>query len=57
MKIYTVMINGIEHTMQLNAEDAKRYDAVEVKAAKTAENDEKAAPAPANKARQPSANK
>lgn len=41
MKEYTVVINGVEHTMQLDAEDAKRLDATEVKAAS----------APANKAR------
>ncbi len=33
MKTYTVLINGLPHTMQLSDEDAKRYgdDAVEVK--------------------------
>ena len=25
MKEYTVTINGVEHTMQLTAEDAERY--------------------------------
>lgn len=49
MKEYTVTIGGIEHTMQLTAEDAKRYgdNAVEKKAAE----------APANKARTRTANK
>lgn len=63
MKIYFVMINGLEHVMQLSAEDAKRYDAVEVPtvdaepAETETEAEEKAAPAPANKARRPAANK
>lgn len=43
MKVYTVVINGIEHTMQLNDEDAKAMRAVEVKA--------KEADEPKNKAR------
>ena len=55
MKLYSVEINGIEHTMQLDAEDAKRYDAKAVKA--KAEHEQKAAPVAANKARRPAANK
>lgn len=43
MKTYTVTINGVEHTMRLSDEDAKRMDAQPVK--------EKAAPAKSNKAR------
>lgn len=45
MKEYTVTIGGVEHTMLLSDDDAKRYgDAAQpVK--------EKAAPAPKNKAR------
>lgn len=33
MKVYTVKINGLEHTLQLSDEDAERYGkaAVEVK--------------------------
>ena len=54
MKIYKVIINGLEHTMQLTAEDAKRYDAVEVK---PEVEKPKANPAPANKARRAPANK
>lgn len=47
MKIYEVELNGIKHTMQLSAEDAKRYpNATEVKAAEQ----------PANKSR-PASNK
>lgn len=46
MKRYTVEINGIEHTMQLDEDDAKRLGA-KVKA----EPQKKAAKAPANKAR------
>ena len=41
MKEYTVVIGGIEHTMQLDADDAKRLGATEAKAAE----------APANKSR------
>lgn len=42
MEKYTVTIGGIEHTVQLSAEDAKKYpDAREVKAAEK----------PANKSR------
>lgn len=43
MKIYEVEINGLKHTLQLDAADAERYGdrAVEVKQA----------PAPANKSR------
>lgn len=42
MKEYEVVIDGITHTLQLSAEDAKKYeDAKEVKAAA----------APANKSR------
>jgi hypothetical protein len=41
VKEYTVEINGVEHTFQLSAEDAKRLGATEVKQAD----------APANKAR------
>ena len=37
---YTVLINGIEHTMMLTAEDADRYESAS-----------KAKKAPANKAR------
>lgn len=36
MKEYTVVINGVEHTMQLDDDDAKAYgerEGVEVKAA------------------------
>lgn len=46
MKEYTVVINGVEHTMQLSAEDAQRLGATE-----------KSADAPANKARKSAANK
>lgn len=47
MKEYVVTIDGIEHTLQLSAEDAKRYpNATEVKAAEQ----------PANKSR-PASNK
>ncbi len=42
MKEYTVVIGGIEHTMQLSEEDAKRLDVSPVS---------KSAAAPANKAR------
>ena len=31
MKNYIVKVNGIEHTMQLDAEDAKRLKATEIK--------------------------
>lgn len=41
MKEYTIEINGVEHTFQLSAEDAKRLGATEVKQAD----------APANKSR------
>lgn len=41
MKEYTVVIGGIEHTLQLNDADAKRLGAVETKVA----------PGPANKSR------
>jgi len=41
MKEYTVVIGGVEHTMLLDAEDAKRMGATEVKEAS----------APANKSR------
>lgn len=42
MKAYEVEINGVTHTLQLSAEDAKKYpDATEVKSAD----------APANKSR------
>ena len=45
MKQYEVTIDGIKHTLQLSAEDAKKYaSAKEVKAAD----------APANKSRTPS---
>lgn len=44
MKKYTVVIGGIEHTMQLSDADAKRYDAQPV-AEKKSE--------PENKARTP----
>lgn len=63
MNLYSVEINGIEHTMQLDAEDAKRYDAKAVKAKAEpeeqpeAEHEQKAAPVAANKARRPAANK
>lgn len=30
MKVYTVSINGIDHTVQLSEQDAKRLGAVEV---------------------------
>lgn len=43
LELYTVTIRGIEHTMQLDAEDAKRYGDAAIKAAE----------APANKARAP----
>ena len=33
MKVYTVSINGIDHTVQLSEQDAKRLGAVEVKEA------------------------
>lgn len=33
MKEYTVVIGGVEHTVQLSAEDAKRLGATEVKSA------------------------
>lgn len=50
MKKFKVNIRGIEHTMQLTDEDAKRLDAVEIKKPEA----KKAAPAnksakPANK--------
>lgn len=38
---YTVIVGGVEHTMLLDADDAKRYAQAAVKAA----------PAPANKSR------
>lgn len=40
MKTYEVEINGIKHTVQLDAEDAERYGeaAVEVKAVKAPQN-------------------
>lgn len=47
MNVYTVTIGGVEHTMQLSDEDAKRLDAQPVKAAA----------APANKARATTKNK
>lgn len=43
MKEYTVTIGGVDHTMQLSDEDAKRMDAKPVST--------KAADAPANKSR------
>lgn len=43
MREYTVEVNGIEHTFQLDDADAKRLGVSEAKS--------KAAPAPANKAR------
>ena len=46
---YEVNINGIRHELQLNAEDAERIGATEVKSAV------KAAQAPANKAVTPPA--
>lgn len=48
MKLYTVLIGGLEHTLQLDEDEAKRYgaDATEVKAG-TAAN--KARPAVKNK--------
>lgn len=33
MKVYTVSINGIDHTVQLSEQDAKRLGVVEVKEA------------------------
>lgn len=53
MKDYTVTINGVEHTMQLDDEDAKRYGDAAQPARKAADKPaEKAATVPANKARQ-----
>jgi hypothetical protein len=48
MDEYTVTINGIDHTMLLDEEDAKRYGDKAVKAAKQSQT--KKATAPANKA-------
>lgn len=48
MKEYIVKVNGIEHTMQLDAEDAKRLKATEIKAeapADVTEDTKEAAPA------------
>jgi hypothetical protein len=42
---YTVTINGIEHTMQLDPDDAERYGDAAVKASKSAQ--------PANKSATP----
>jgi hypothetical protein len=48
MNLYEVELNGIVHTLQLSAEDAKRYpDAKKVGSAKAAEE-------PSNKSRTPS---
>jgi hypothetical protein len=49
LAVYEVNINGIRHTLQMNAEDAERIGATEVKPAA------KAATAPANKAVTPPA--
>lgn len=43
MKVYTVTIGGIEHTMQLSDEDAKRYgDAAKLVASKSSDAPNKA---------------
>lgn len=48
----TVLINGIEHTMMLNDEDAKRYEQAEASRPEELRNqDQKARQAPANKSR------
>ena len=43
MKEYTVVIGGIEHTVLLGADDAKRLGATEVKAAEQPANKSRAA--------------
>ena len=48
----TVMVNGIEHTMMLTDEDAKRYELAEENRPKAEESSSSKAKAPANKARQ-----